>query len=195
MVPIFWLLLKGKGKLNWIPSVLKKGEVLRKRKSTSVLLFMSIEFPALPRSGVPMGWSPTYLSESEPGPSDFVLSPSRVFKRNDWALCRGGPARKPKRIRLYLEWERPAKVRVFQIDRTVNITERKSLMKMFLKQKESSMEPHGQSPWFPRDVHKGRTSRTRGPIHPRVEPVVLLVRDRVTVRRFKRQGVTAYPLS
>ena len=40
------------------------------------------------------------------------------------------------------------------------------------------MEPHGQSPWFPRDAHKGRTSRTRGPIHPRVEPVVLLVRDR-----------------
>jgi len=30
------------------------------------------------------------------------------------------------------------------------------------------MEPHGQSPWFPRDTHKGRTSRTRGPIHPRV---------------------------
>jgi hypothetical protein len=43
---------------------------------------------------------------------------------------------------------------------------------------EPPMEPHGQSPWFPRDAHKGRTSRTRGPIHPRVEPVVLLVRDR-----------------
>jgi hypothetical protein len=40
------------------------------------------------------------------------------------------------------------------------------------------MEPHGQSLWFPRDAHKGRTSRTRGPIHPRVEPVVLSVRDR-----------------
>jgi hypothetical protein len=40
------------------------------------------------------------------------------------------------------------------------------------------MEPHGQSPRFPRNAHKGRTSRTRGPIHPRVEPVVLLVRDR-----------------
>jgi hypothetical protein len=33
------------------------------------------------------------------------------------------------------------------------------------------MEPHGQSPWFPRNTHKGRTSRTRGPIHPRVEPL------------------------
>ena len=43
---------------------------------------------------------------------------------------------------------------------------------------EPPMEPHGQSPWFPRDAHKGRTSRTRGPIHTRVEPVVLLVRDR-----------------
>jgi hypothetical protein len=42
------------------------------------------------------------------------------------------------------------------------------------------MEPHGQSPWFPRNAHKGRTSRTRGPIHPRVEPVVLLVRDRIS---------------
>jgi hypothetical protein len=41
-----------------------------------------------------------------------------------------------------------------------------------------AMEPHRQSPWYPRDAHKGRTSRTRGPIHPRVEPVVLLVRDR-----------------
>jgi hypothetical protein len=43
---------------------------------------------------------------------------------------------------------------------------------------EAPMEPHGQSPWLPRNAHKGRTSRTRGPIHPRVEPVVLLVRDR-----------------
>ena len=42
----------------------------------------------------------------------------------------------------------------------------------------TNMEPHGQSPWYPGDTHKGRTSRTRGPIHPRVEPVVLLVRDR-----------------
>jgi hypothetical protein len=33
------------------------------------------------------------------------------------------------------------------------------------------MEPHGQSPWYPRDANKGRTSRTRGPIHPRVEPL------------------------
>jgi hypothetical protein len=41
-----------------------------------------------------------------------------------------------------------------------------------------SMEPHGQSPWFPKDAHKGRTSRTRGPNHPQVEPVVLLVRER-----------------
>ena len=39
------------------------------------------------------------------------------------------------------------------------------------------MEPRGQSPWFLKNAHKGRTSRTRGPIHPRVEPVVLLVRD------------------
>jgi hypothetical protein len=42
------------------------------------------------------------------------------------------------------------------------------------------MEPHRQSPWFPGDAHEGRTSRTRGPIHPWVEPVVLLVRDRFT---------------
>jgi hypothetical protein len=47
------------------------------------------------------------------------------------------------------------------------------------KEREELMEPHGQSPWFPRDAHKGRTSRTRGPIHPRAEPVVLLVRDRI----------------
>ena len=40
------------------------------------------------------------------------------------------------------------------------------------------MEPHGQSPWFHRDAHKGRTSRIRGPIHLRVERVVLLVPDR-----------------
>jgi len=40
------------------------------------------------------------------------------------------------------------------------------------------MELHGQSQWFHRDVHKGRTSRIKGPIHPRVERVVLLVRDR-----------------
>ena len=46
------------------------------------------------------------------------------------------------------------------------------------------MEPHGQSPWFPRNAHKGRTSRTRGPIHPRVEPVVFLVRDRIPTIRF-----------
>ena len=39
------------------------------------------------------------------------------------------------------------------------------------------MEPHGQSPWVHRDAHKGQTSRIRGPIHPRVERVVLLVRD------------------
>ena len=45
-----------------------------------------------------------------------------------------------------------------------------------------AMEPHGQSPWYARDVHKGRTSRTRGPIHRRVEPVVLLVRDRIPIR-------------
>ncbi len=54
------------------------------------------------------------------------------------------------------------------------------------------VEPHGQSPLFPRDAHKGRTSRTRGPIHPRVEPVVLLVWDRISQtewikdRRFQR---------
>ena len=47
------------------------------------------------------------------------------------------------------------------------------------------MEPHGQSPWFLRNAHKGRTSRTRGPIHPRVEPVVLLVRDRVILKILK----------
>jgi len=41
------------------------------------------------------------------------------------------------------------------------------------------MEPHGQSLWFPRDAHKGRTSRTRGLIRSRVETVVLLVRDRL----------------
>ena len=40
------------------------------------------------------------------------------------------------------------------------------------------MEPHGQNPWFPRDASKGQTSRTKGPIHPRVESVALLVRDR-----------------
>jgi hypothetical protein len=38
--------------------------------------------------------------------------------------------------------------------------------------------PTGRQAWFARDAPKGRTSRTRGPIHPRVEPVVLLVRDR-----------------
>jgi integrase/recombinase XerD len=32
-------------------------------------------------------------------------------------------------------------------------------------------------PWFPKDAHKGRTSCTRGPFHPQIEPVVLLVRD------------------
>jgi len=40
------------------------------------------------------------------------------------------------------------------------------------------MEAHGQSLWFPRDARKGQTSRTRGPIQSRVEPMVLLVRDR-----------------
>jgi hypothetical protein len=44
------------------------------------------------------------------------------------------------------------------------------------------VEPHGQSPAFGGVPKKrpagGRTSRTRGPIHPRVEPVVLLVQDR-----------------
>jgi hypothetical protein len=39
------------------------------------------------------------------------------------------------------------------------------------RSKRLEMEPHGQSPWYPRDTHKGRTSRTRGPIHPWVEPV------------------------
>jgi predicted DNA-binding transcriptional regulator YafY len=68
----------------------------------------------------------TYVSESEPGPSDFILSPSRIFKRNDCAYVEGWSARKPKRIKLYLELERSAKVRVFQVDRIVNITERKS---------------------------------------------------------------------
>ena len=41
------------------------------------------------------------------------------------------------------------------------------------------MESHGQTPWFPRNARKGRTSRTRGPIHTLVETVVLLVRDRI----------------
>src|SRR4030042_1941022 len=50
------------------------------------------------------------------------------------------------------------------------------------------MEPHGESPWFLRNAHKGRTSRTRGPIHPRVEPVVLLVRDRDTYHEWNKRG-------
>jgi hypothetical protein len=66
------------------------------------------------------------VSESEAGPSNFVLSPSRIFKRNDCAYVEGWSARNPRRIKLYLELERSAKVRVFQVDRIVNITERKS---------------------------------------------------------------------
>jgi len=68
----------------------------------------------------------TYVSESEPRPSNFILSPSRIFKRNDCAYVEGWSARNPKRIKLYLELERSAKVRVFQVDRIVNITEKKS---------------------------------------------------------------------
>jgi len=37
--------------------------------------------------------------------------------------------------------------------------------------------PMGKAGGSQETPHKGRTSRTRGPIHPRVEPVVLLVRD------------------
>jgi len=43
------------------------------------------------------------------------------------------------------------------------------------------MEPHKKSLWFPRNAPEGRTSRTRGPIHPRAEPVVLLVRDKSAI--------------
>jgi len=68
-----------------------------------------------------------YVSESEPGPYDFVLFPSRIFKRNDCVYVEGWSARKPKRIKLYLELERSAKVRVFQVDRIVDITERQLL--------------------------------------------------------------------
>jgi hypothetical protein len=39
--------------------------------------------------------------------------------------------------------------------------------------------PTGKARGSQETPHKGRTSRTRGPIHPRVEPVVLLVRDRL----------------
>jgi hypothetical protein len=44
------------------------------------------------------------------------------------------------------------------------------------------MEPHGQSPWFPRDAPQGANIPYQGPIHPRVEPVVLLVRDSCTAK-------------
>lgn len=68
----------------------------------------------------------TYVSENEAVPSNFVLSPSRIFKRNDCAYVEGWSARSPRRIKLYRELERSAKVRVFQVDRIVNIAERKS---------------------------------------------------------------------
>jgi len=51
------------------------------------------------------------------------------------------------------------------------------------------MEPHGQSPWFPKNAPRGRTSRTRGPIHPRVDPVVLLARDREVHEGLGKWGI------
>ena len=68
-----------------------------------------------------------YMPEHEPGPCDFVLFPSRIFERNDSVFVEGWSTRKPKRIKLYLELERSAKVRVFQVDRIVDITERQPL--------------------------------------------------------------------
>jgi predicted DNA-binding transcriptional regulator YafY len=63
-----------------------------------------------------------YASESEPEPSDFVLFPNRIFERNDSVYVEGWSACKPKSFKLYLQ--RSAKVRVFQVDRIVDITER-----------------------------------------------------------------------
>jgi hypothetical protein len=71
------------------------------------------------RSGVVI----RYVPESEPEPCDFVLFPNRIFERNDSVYVEGWSSCKPKSFKLYLE--RPAKVRVFQVDRIVDIIERR----------------------------------------------------------------------
>jgi site-specific recombinase XerD len=49
------------------------------------------------------------------------------------------------------------------------------------------MEPHGQTPWFPETPTRGEHP-TRGPIDPRVEPVVLLVRDESSPTRTRKMN-------
>lgn len=68
-----------------------------------------------------------YVSELDPRSHKLLLFPSRIFERNNCIYVEEWSRNKLKRIRLYREFERSARVRVFQVDRILDIRERQLL--------------------------------------------------------------------